>query len=139
MVEFCGFHGVSMMKNLLGKVSLQSTSLCFRRESHGGHRAHEQAPTAVAERPVFTWAWACGTGSSMRSMAPVLRSQPPEIRNSESMAIPLGTSRSLFFLYGPRRANDDGVFSSQVYEVRLERIRGLEGREGRRNVGIRLR
>ncbi len=32
-----------MMKNLLGKVSLQSTSLCFRRESHGVHRAHEQA------------------------------------------------------------------------------------------------
>ena len=31
-------------------------------------------PTAVAERPVFTWAWACGTGSTMRSMAPVLRS-----------------------------------------------------------------
>ncbi len=30
----------------------------------------------------------------MRSMAPVLRSQPPEIRNSESMAIPLETSRS---------------------------------------------
>ncbi len=43
MVEFCGFHGVSMMKNLLGKVSPQSTSLCFRHESHGGHGAHEQA------------------------------------------------------------------------------------------------
>ena len=43
MAEFCGFHDVSMMKNLLGKVSPQSTSLCFRHESHGGHRAHEQA------------------------------------------------------------------------------------------------
>ena len=43
MAEFCGFHGVSMMKNLLGKVSPQSTSLCFRHESHGGHGAHEQA------------------------------------------------------------------------------------------------
>lgn len=32
-----------MMKNLLGKVLTQSTCLCFRHESHGGHRAHEQA------------------------------------------------------------------------------------------------
>jgi hypothetical protein len=30
-------------ENLLGKASRQSTSLCFRYESHGGHRAHEQA------------------------------------------------------------------------------------------------
>ncbi len=43
MAEFCGFHGVFMMKNRLGKVSPQSTSFCFRHESHGGHRAHEQA------------------------------------------------------------------------------------------------
>jgi hypothetical protein len=43
MVEFCGFHGVSVVKNLLGKASQQSTSLCFRYETHGGHRAHEQA------------------------------------------------------------------------------------------------
>ena len=43
MAEFCGFHGVSVVKNLLGKASRQSTSLCFRYESHGGHRAHEQA------------------------------------------------------------------------------------------------
>ncbi len=43
MAEFCGFHGVSVVKNLLGKASRQSTSLCFRYESHGGHRAHGQA------------------------------------------------------------------------------------------------
>ena len=43
MAGFCGFHGVSVVKNLLGKASRQSTSLCFRYESHGGHRAHEQA------------------------------------------------------------------------------------------------
>ena len=43
MAEFCGFHGVSMMKNLLGKVSPQSTDLRFRHEPRGGHRAHEQA------------------------------------------------------------------------------------------------
>ena len=43
MAEFCGFHGVSMMKNLLGKALPQSTNLRFRHESHGGHRAHEQA------------------------------------------------------------------------------------------------
>ena len=43
MAEFCGFHGVSMMKNLLGKGPPQSTSLCFRHESHDGGRAHEQA------------------------------------------------------------------------------------------------
>ena len=43
MAEFCGFHGVSVVKNLLGKASPQSTSLCFRYESHGGHKAHEQA------------------------------------------------------------------------------------------------
>ncbi len=43
MAGFCGFHGVAVVKNLLGKASRQSTSLCFRYESHGGHRAHEQA------------------------------------------------------------------------------------------------
>ena len=43
MAGFCGFHGVSVVKNLLGKASRQSTSHCFRYESHGGHRAHEQA------------------------------------------------------------------------------------------------
>jgi hypothetical protein len=32
-----------MMKNLLGDVLAQSTSLCFRHESPGGHRAREQA------------------------------------------------------------------------------------------------
>ena len=42
MVEFCGFHGVSMMKNLLGKVSPQSIRLGFRHDSDGGHRAYEQ-------------------------------------------------------------------------------------------------
>jgi hypothetical protein len=43
MAEFCGFHGVSMMKNLLGKVSPQSNNLRFRHEPRGGHRAYEQA------------------------------------------------------------------------------------------------
>jgi hypothetical protein len=32
-----------MMKNLLGNVLAQSTSLCFRHESPGGHGAREQA------------------------------------------------------------------------------------------------
>jgi hypothetical protein len=43
MARICGFHGVSVVKNLLGKASRQSTSLCFRYVSHGGHIAHEQA------------------------------------------------------------------------------------------------
>ena len=43
MAGICDFHGVSVVKNLLGKASRQSTSHCFRYESHGGHRAHEQA------------------------------------------------------------------------------------------------
>ncbi len=43
MVEFCDFHSVSMMKNLLGKVSPQSICLGFRHDSDGGHRAYEQA------------------------------------------------------------------------------------------------
>ena len=43
MAEFGGSDGVPVVKNLLGKASRQSTSLCFRYESPGGHRAHEQA------------------------------------------------------------------------------------------------
>ena len=66
MAEFRGFHGVSMMKNLLGKVSAQSTSLGFRHESHGGHRAHEQARVKTEAANGGGRKASLYTGSSMR-------------------------------------------------------------------------
>ncbi len=103
MVEICGLHGVSMMKNLLGKVSPQSTSIGFRHESHGGHRAHEQArvKTEAANGGGRKASLYTGLGMRHRLFHEIDGANPSltaaQIRNSESMAIPLQKSKNQIF------------------------------------------